>query len=217
MDPIALRDREVDVDLESGWAVDKNENGATDYISLINPNEVKDSKLLSPERAEAGKTPGSPERKEATKEKHKKTSSKKPPRPPRPPRGPSFDSADQKLIKEIAELAMLKKARVERMRALKKAKNSKTSSSSNNTVIALVFTLIFFLMVIFQGISPNRESLLASVEGPSPEAAGGLISVQYYPTSALNYVNPLEDSTHNLVHKVAVADAREESSNRVVG
>ncbi|KAK4801784.1 hypothetical protein SAY86_022271 [Trapa natans] len=217
MDQISLQDREVDVDLENGWLVEKNEDGASACISSISPNEVKDSKMLSPERAEGGRTPGSTEKMEATKEKHKKTSRKKPPRPPRPPRGPSLDSADHKLIKEIAELAMLKKARSERMKALKKAKNSKTSSSSNNAVLAMAFTIIFFLIVIFQGISPKLESPLVSLQGPSPEAAGRFTSVQYYPSSSVNYMIPPDDASHNLVEKVAVPDARKGPSNRVVG
>lgn len=88
--------------------------------------------------------------KTSRKEKRKKTSNKKPPKPPRPPRGPSLDAADQKLIREISELAVLKRARVERIKAWKKMKAAKTSSSNSN-MFAMVFTIIFFLVIIFQG------------------------------------------------------------------
>ncbi|KAI3687646.1 hypothetical protein L1987_81346 [Smallanthus sonchifolius] len=80
-------------------------------------------------------------------------SAKKPPRPPRPF---SLDASDQKLIKELAELAMMKRARIERMKALKQKKNSKislssSSSSSHGSFIAMLFTIIFLLVILFQG------------------------------------------------------------------
>jgi len=92
-----------------------------------------------------------------TKEKRKKASNKKAPKPPRPPQAPALDAADHKLIREISELAMLKRARIERMKALKKMKiaksSSRTSSSSSNTssLLAMVFTVVFFVVIIFQG------------------------------------------------------------------
>lgn len=99
------------------------------------------------------------EGKKAVKEKHKKSNNKKPPKPPKPPRGPSLDSADLKLIKEISELAMLKRARIERMKALKKTKAAK-QSTSNSSLFAMVFTLLFCL-VIFQGnISFTKLNLI---------------------------------------------------------
>ncbi|PKI62648.1 uncharacterized protein LOC116209321 [Punica granatum] len=217
MDHTATGDRDFDVDLESGRIVDKNENEAIVYINLMNPKEVEDPILLTPERVGGCKTPGSAEKKEASKEKRKKSSNKKPPRPPRPPRCPSLDAADQKLMREITELAMLKRARIERMKALKKAKNCKASSFSSNTVLALVFTVIFFIVVIFQGVSPKAESPLMSLEGPSPESAGGLISVQYHLSSSVNFVNPPTDASHSLVQKVAVSDAHEEPAGTVAG
>ncbi|XVF66083.1 hypothetical protein PTKIN_Ptkin10aG0005700 [Pterospermum kingtungense] len=81
------------------------------------------------------------------KEKRKSLGHKK---PPRPPRAPSLDAADQKLIREIAELARLKRARIERMKALKKMKAAKATSSNSN-IFAMVFTVIFCLVIMFQG------------------------------------------------------------------
>ncbi|XP_040991091.1 uncharacterized protein LOC121238307 isoform X2 [Juglans microcarpa x Juglans regia] len=116
------------------------------------------------------------------KDKRKKSSNKKPPKPPRPPRGPSLDAADQKLIKEISELAMLKKARIERMKALKKMKVAKSSSPNSSSIFAMVLTILFCLVIIFQGMSSSRNSPV-NFQG-SPVSAGptdsGLISVHYY-------------------------------------
>lgn len=78
-------------------------------------------------------------------------SAKKPPKPPRPPRGLSLDAADQKLIQEFAQLAMMKRARTERMKALKKMKAAKASSSSSGNLFAMLFTVIFCLVILFQG------------------------------------------------------------------
>ncbi|TVU21264.1 hypothetical protein EJB05_30891, partial [Eragrostis curvula] len=84
-------------------------------------------------------------------DKEKKKRFKKPPRPPRPPTTSPLDPADQKLISELSELAVLKRARIERMKALKKMKNSKPASSIGN-LVALIFTVIFCLFILWQGI-----------------------------------------------------------------
>jgi uncharacterized small protein (DUF1192 family) len=87
------------------------------------------------------------------KDKRKKASSnKKSGKPPRPPKGPSLDAADLKLIRELSERALLKRARIERMKALRKMRNAKSSSASNSSsILALIFTIIFFIVIIFQG------------------------------------------------------------------
>lgn len=82
----------------------------------------------------------------------KKTNVRKPPKPPRPPKSPTLDIADQKMVKEIAELAMRKRARTKRIQALKKMKASKSSSTTKSTLPACIVTLLFFLVIIFQGI-----------------------------------------------------------------
>lgn len=82
------------------------------------------------------------------KEKRKSLGHKK---PPRPPRAPSLDAADQKLIREIAELARLKRARIERLKALKKMKAAKSTSSNGSNMFAMVFTIVFCLVIMFQG------------------------------------------------------------------
>lgn len=83
-------------------------------------------------------------------EKHKKNS-RKPPKPPRPPKGPSLDAADRKLVRELADVAMRKRARTERIKALKKVKAGK-GSYLNSGLSAMVITLVFFLVITFQGI-----------------------------------------------------------------
>lgn len=87
-------------------------------------------------------------------EKEKKKRSKKPPRPPRPPSASPLDAADQKLISELSELASLKRARIERMKALKKMKNTKPASSIGN-LVALIITIIFCLVILWQGTLTN--------------------------------------------------------------
>ncbi|KAJ1414321.1 hypothetical protein SESBI_18859 [Sesbania bispinosa] len=143
------------------------------------------------------------------KEKRKKASNKKAPKPPRPPHGPTLDAADHKLIREISELAMLKRARIERMRALKKMKAAKSSSSNNSSMLAMVFTIIFCIVIIFQGMSSGKSSVASFQGSPiSAGAEGDLISVQYH-------INPSSDSnapgseSHNFVQQVAGSDLPE--------
>ncbi|KAG6764047.1 hypothetical protein POTOM_031501 [Populus tomentosa] len=164
--------------------------------------------------------------KKMVKEKHKKTSNKK---PPRPPRGPSLDAADQKLIKEISELAMLKRARIERMKALKKLKATKPSS--NNNLFAMVFTILFCLVILFQGNACARSShsITALVFNPylvqangmssratsassmgspvSSETAGdGLISVQYFGNPSASESNGPGSGYPNFIETIAGSD-----------
>ncbi|KAI5446614.1 uncharacterized protein LOC127074303 [Lathyrus oleraceus] len=144
------------------------------------------------------------------KENRKKVSNKKAAKPPRPPKGPSLDEADYRLIRELSELATLKRARVERMKALKKMKNAKPNSSNSTSALALVFTVLFFVVIIFQGMSSGKSSV-ASFQG-SPISGGGggggLISVQYQ-------LNPSSDSnapgseSPNFVQRVAGSDLNE--------
>lgn len=123
-------------------------------------------------------------------EKPKMKGYKKPPKPPRPPRPLSVDLADQKLVREITELAVLKRARVERMRALKKTKNGKGSTSSAGNSFALLITLAFCIVIIWQGIF-SRGSPTTSFQG-SPEAietaagGGSFISIQFYSNASTN-------------------------------
>lgn len=88
------------------------------------------------------------------KEKRKNSNSKKAPKPPRPRKGPSLDTADLQLVKEIAEQTMKKRARVERLKSLKKRRAAKASpppTSSNISIFATVITVLFFIVIIFQG------------------------------------------------------------------
>ncbi|KAF5452223.1 hypothetical protein F2P56_027250 [Juglans regia] len=152
------------------------------------------------------------------KEKRKKMSNKKPPKPPRPPRGPSLDAADQKLIKEISELAMLKRARIERMKALKKMKAAKSSSSNSSSIFAMVLTILFCLVILFQGMSSGKNSAV-NFQG-SPESAGptegDLISVQYYALPSASEPNEPDSESPNLVEQIAGSDLSEKLT-RVAG
>ncbi|MED6145638.1 hypothetical protein PIB30_027205 [Stylosanthes scabra] len=181
MDHRSAKDEDAEIDLECGVAIsddswksednnkhsvccnDSNSSGVSmDFLKVTNKSSVHC----------AAKTP--------LKEKHKKSNNKKSPKPPRPPRAPSLDAADQKLIREISELAMLKRARIERMKALKKMKAAKTSSSSGSSMFAMIFTVIFCIVIVLQGISPGKTSVASFQGSPEPagEAGAALIEVQ---------------------------------------
>lgn len=72
-------------------------------------------------------------------------------KPPRPPTGPSLDAADWMLVKEISELAILKRKRIERMKTLHKVKKEKKSSIRSSSSFAMLVTLSFFIIIIWQG------------------------------------------------------------------
>ncbi|OMO86286.1 hypothetical protein CCACVL1_09683 [Corchorus capsularis] len=77
---------------------------------------------------------------------------KRPPKPPRPPGGPSLNgAADIKLVREISELSRLKRVRYERIKALKKMRSDNKASSSKSNVLAIIVTLVFLCVIIFQG------------------------------------------------------------------
>ncbi|KAL8490531.1 hypothetical protein ACS0TY_022524 [Phlomoides rotata] len=116
---------------------------------LRSPDELGD---VEKSRSVGAISPGSGDK--VKKEKRVWVSAKKSPKPPRPPapRGLSLDAADQKLIKEISQLLMIKRARIERIKALRKAKAAaKTSSSSSGNFIAMLFTILFCVVIVFQG------------------------------------------------------------------
>ncbi|KAG6581310.1 hypothetical protein SDJN03_21312, partial [Cucurbita argyrosperma subsp. sororia] len=121
------------------------------------------------------------EKKKNVKEKIKKGKVHK---PPRPPRGPSLDAADRIFVKEIAELAVKKRATVERIKALKKMKAEKTSSS-NSSLPALFITLLFFVIIIFQGMSAIGSVRVSESPVASGGGSAGLI-VQNLPQSSPN-------------------------------
>ncbi|GLT64905.1 hypothetical protein SLA2020_373680 [Shorea laevis] len=114
-------------------------------------------------------------------EKQKKTNVRKPPKPPRPPKGPILDAADQKLVREISELAMRKRARIKRIQALKKMKAAKSSSTSSS-LSALIVTLLFCLVIIFQGLCSKGSGSGTADGSPAPAVASSeaLVSIQFY-------------------------------------
>uniref|UniRef100_A0A7N0VHX3 Uncharacterized protein n=1 Tax=Kalanchoe fedtschenkoi TaxID=63787 RepID=A0A7N0VHX3_KALFE len=60
-----------------------------------------------------------------------------------------------KFVREVSELAMMKRARIERMKILKQKKADKRSSSLGN-ILAMLITLIFCFVIIFQGLLGSR-------------------------------------------------------------
>ncbi|XP_052184985.1 uncharacterized protein LOC127796715 isoform X1 [Diospyros lotus] len=120
------------------------------------------------------------------KEKYKTINYKKAAKPPRPPKGPLLDAADLQLVREISVLAMKRRARNERAKALRKMREGK-SSSSYTSLSAMIITIFFFLIILFQGFCA-RSSCSVSFQG-SPEpavATNGFISVQLYDKLSAN-------------------------------
>lgn len=154
MDCIHPRELDFAVDLELGsHSPVSDPELAKTYLGNVSINGEgfpEDVKLLIDTKVEREDTVDVVEKKKIGKEKFKKSSSKKPPKPPLPPRGVSLDAADQKLIKEIAQIAMIKRLRIERMKALRKMKAVKGSSSSNGNLFAMLFTMLFCLIILFQ-------------------------------------------------------------------
>ncbi|KAL6515905.1 hypothetical protein OROGR_019210 [Orobanche gracilis] len=123
-----------------------------------------------------------------------KKKAKKAHKPPRPPRGPSLDAADMRLIKEISKIAMKKRERIERIKALKKMKTtrlpssslsspSSSLSSSGSTISAMVITVLFFLVLIFQGLGSSTSSNMRLMWAPQPAPeTRGLTPVLFYKT-----------------------------------
>ncbi|TYI07154.1 hypothetical protein ES332_A10G207600v1 [Gossypium tomentosum] len=119
------------------------------------------------------------------KEKCKSLSNKKSPKPPRPPRSPSLDAADPKLIQELSELARLKRARIKRMKALKNMKITKGTPPPSRNMLALLFTILFCIVIIFQGM-PSKGTPMASQGSHVPVRA-----TERAPTSVSFLRNPV--------------------------
>ncbi|WOK95141.1 hypothetical protein Cni_G03848 [Canna indica] len=80
----------------------------------------------------------------------RKKATEKHPKPPRHPNSLTMCSSDRNLIQEISELVMLKRGRIQHMKAVKKLKNVKAGSICNANSVAMVVTILFFLIIIRQ-------------------------------------------------------------------
>ncbi|WOL11794.1 hypothetical protein Cni_G20558 [Canna indica] len=123
--------------------------------------------------------------KKATLEKPKKKGCKKPPKPPRPSNSRSLDAFDQKLMREISEIEMLKQARIERMK--KTIKNARSTSYIRN-FWALLISILFVLIVIWQGVVSRGGSIISFYSSPESlkKTTGGLISIRLYKNASKN-------------------------------
>ncbi|KAJ8572784.1 hypothetical protein K7X08_009295 [Anisodus acutangulus] len=137
------------VQLSNGSA--RNQDGSNIYNKKFSADElsVRCTEILSKKFVEEM------ENLRDNKMENKKTRKPKPPKPPRPPKGPSLDASDAKFVKEISEIAIWKRRRTERLKALKKIKKESGSSSKMN-ILATVITILFFLVIIFQGVLGSR-------------------------------------------------------------
>lgn len=219
MDHIAPRDGDFEVDLESGRTTSEDnvttggENGLDLCDNVLNSGGVyvENVKVVIDKKLDGGEVL-SLEEKKRVKEKRKKSSNKKPLKPPRPPNGPSLYASDQKLIREISELAMLKRARIERM---KKMKATKTSSTSNGSLLAMVFTILFCLVIFYQEMCPQSSAPVVSFQEVPESAAkssGGLISVQYHRNISAKDSSGLDSGSPGLVEQVSGLNPQEKES-----
>ncbi|XP_027331804.1 uncharacterized protein LOC113847120 [Abrus precatorius] len=223
MDHRSVKDEGDEVDLESGLVVIEDDSrnvsspGNTKQVACVYYDEsnltVVSMDMVKVTNKLLGQDSVEYEENTIVKEKRKKSSNKKAPKPPRPPRAPSLDAADQKLIREITELAVLKRARIERMKALKKMKAAKASSSSSSSMFAMVFTVVFCIVIILQGMSSGKSSVV-SFQG-SPVAAGGaeggLIDVQHQLNPSSTDSNSPGLESHKIVRKVTGVRLRRDS------
>ncbi|PIA38060.1 hypothetical protein AQUCO_02900121v1 [Aquilegia coerulea] len=196
----ALAVRQAKIYLGKVWSgIISLDESIKDEHSLRSSNSVSNSSMENGD-SRTDKSSGGEENvnllpKKSVKEKRNK-GAKKHPKPPRPPGGPSLDVVDQKLVREISELTMLKRARVERLKAQKKNRaakvSSSSSSSSSSSLCAMIVTLLFCLIIFFQGMF-SRNSSHASFDG-SPESSivtrGPLISVRYYKKPSAGSTDP---------------------------
>ncbi|XP_022846968.1 uncharacterized protein LOC111369618 isoform X1 [Olea europaea var. sylvestris] len=117
-------------------------------------------------------------------------------KPPLPPKGPSLDAADMKLVRDISLHATKRRERIERMKALKKRKAAKESSpSSTGTMSAMIITILFFLVIIFQGLGSMKSSTETSLGAHEPGVeTKSLISVEFYNHTYSTNRSPVQDS-----------------------
>ncbi|XP_050387032.1 uncharacterized protein LOC126803289 [Argentina anserina] len=129
-------------------------------------------------------------------ERHRNSNSRNAMKPPRPPKGPLLDAADQKLVREIVELARRKRARIEQIKAAKKTKATK-SSSVQSGISAMIFTLLLFCVIIFQGISSTTVPNIKTQRSPEPAVATAReVTLLHYPQSTILH-SSFENSAKN--------------------
>ncbi|MFQ6633492.1 hypothetical protein Gotur_010988 [Gossypium turneri] len=145
MDHSYLKETSIEVDLESGGTISEDERTKGHGSSNLQTNRTFSrvwSDLLRFDSVGKGKYGVN----------SCSSSSRKPPKPPRPPKAPLLDAADQQLVREIVELSMRKRTRIKRINAMKKVKAANVAPSSSSSLFAMVITVIFCLVILFQGI-----------------------------------------------------------------
>ncbi|KAI3953144.1 hypothetical protein MKW92_045703 [Papaver armeniacum] len=234
MDQMVMRERDFEVDLESGGTTSEEEriinpalrqsdnllgrvwnrftsnnegliiSETPDPISSSSDGASETAELLTDRKSEGEEQTMGNLEKKKVKEKRKKTISKK---PPRPPRGPALDAVDRKMVKEITELAILKRARIERMKAMKKMKAAKAATPFTS-ILAMLFTILFCLVIVFHGMF-SGDSPRASLEAPLQSEVGSpkkLISVQLYKSESARRGEALGSSFSKSVDRSRVTE-----------
>lgn len=142
------------------------------------------------------------EKYEKKKYNNKMNNKKKASKPPRPPKGPSLDALDMMLVKEISTHAINRRARIERTKALRKMREEKLSlSSSKSSIWAMIFTVLFILVICFQGFCSKGVNN-GNFHGSPEPARGSMISVQFFNQPSGNGGSELGSSLSPWEHTV---------------
>ncbi|KAL2935006.1 DNA translocase FtsK [Bienertia sinuspersici] len=149
-------------------------------------------------------------------EQRKKVGLKNASKPPRPPKGPLLTASDLKLVKELSELAARKRARIERIKAVRKMKDTKRPTSGSS-VTALVITVLFFFIIVFQGVFSGNNFTRNFQGSPAPATASdGLISIHLFNNAPSYEMNqPISLPPNSL--EVASGSSPQEQDGRDAG
>ncbi|CAN8310976.1 unnamed protein product [Cochlearia groenlandica] len=207
MDQTVLGDEDLEYDIEAGRSDVEQVSTLTivsdNCVSEKNGDDLNCPLIGAESTAKTSSQSLDLSEKKCDNVKFKKT--RKASKPPRPPKRPSLIENDHKVMREIAELAMRKRARIERMRnslrKIKAAKSLSSSSSSCISIFSMIATVMFFGVLVFQGLLTGNSNL-SSDKTPAPivsPANNQMISVQFYnefapveqtdpsPTTSLRY------------------------------
>lgn len=183
MDRDTLENRASLIDLESGRVTNEKGNRQTQNLENIPISEEGSNTYLEViirgENDEESKS-------SLVEKKYKKANNKKASKPPRPPKGPSLCAADMMLVKEISTHAMNRRVRIERIKALRKMREEKSSPSScNSSICAMIFTVLFVLVICFQGFF-SKSVNNGNFHGSPEPATESFISVQLFNHPSVN-------------------------------
>ncbi|KAE8727574.1 Detected protein of unknown function [Hibiscus syriacus] len=184
MDPLLARERDIEVDLESGGTTSEDERtkdrvkgergiNSCSSSSSFGGVEGENVELLTDKNSEGEENHEFVvlAEKNLGEAKCKKTNTRKSPKPPRPPKGPLLDAADQKLVREIAELAMRKRISTRQGASVMSEGSPAPSVGSGEGLISVQFYKSFPMTGNHDHDLPGllEQQVSGSVIGKKPE------------------------------------------------